>query len=346
MTRGGSQNSMAAIIRVADVAPGGILENSTRTCDAIRAITGVRPEAFGDNGVNQVIAKTRIHGLVEAARLAFSSHLDLVLSPDDLWLTIAQGFALHVQVNKLKAVFIQPSISKKTLTLKTDFVKGVPQNNWPKLLCDLSNHVAESLGCATRDLFLADFSTTTEVEKAAYLTALLDVSQEFYHYTVNTYCGIPHIVLAGRKEDWQRLRCKVQRLAFANCESWVTSLDQVLEYFVRAFEGSDNPDFWKDFYRAKDSAVSGWINVFFPYTLNQDGTTKYNSNGNPCNLGEYPKGFNRVPFVWDHFVSRIPMEFVCGFLGVRCIGQAIKPVISWAVSQPRSERDPDLVIQR
>ena len=37
--------------------------------------------------------------LVHAAYLAFSSHLPLVLSPDDVWLCLAQGFATHVNVH-------------------------------------------------------------------------------------------------------------------------------------------------------------------------------------------------------------------------------------------------------
>lgn len=42
---------------------------------------------------------SRCHPLVEAVHEAFSRHYPLALSPDSIWLTIAQGFAHHVTEN-------------------------------------------------------------------------------------------------------------------------------------------------------------------------------------------------------------------------------------------------------
>src|SRR5262245_22062239 len=39
------------------------------------------------------------HPLFEAVHTAFASHFPLILSPDDIWLCIAQGFAHHVNQN-------------------------------------------------------------------------------------------------------------------------------------------------------------------------------------------------------------------------------------------------------
>lgn len=342
--------SMVAVIKVTDGFSGVAPENTVKVRDAIRALTGVRPEAFEDNGVGQVVAKPQVHGLLEAAHLAFTSNLDLVLAPDDLWLTIVQGLALHVRTNieRLQDVFVQPRSIKETISLKAPFLKGSSKNDWPELLRDFSDHVATSIGEATRNLLVTDFSTTTDIERVASVMSLLDVTQEFFHYKVSTHCGITHILLTGNKKDWQQLRTKVQGLAFASCPDWVTSLDQVLRYCIRAFEGASDEGFWRDFYTCDKSCVYGWINALFPYVLTKELrpiATSFNPGARGYNLGAYPKGFSRVPFIWEHLVSRIPMEFVSGFLGVRSIGaQAVKPVIGWAISQPKSGRDPDLVI--
>jgi hypothetical protein len=39
------------------------------------------------------------HPLIEAVHTAFAEHYPLTLSPDDVWLCLAQGFALHVEAN-------------------------------------------------------------------------------------------------------------------------------------------------------------------------------------------------------------------------------------------------------
>jgi len=42
---------------------------------------------------------SRCHPLIEAVHVAFSQHRPLSLSPDDIWLVIAQGFGHHVTKN-------------------------------------------------------------------------------------------------------------------------------------------------------------------------------------------------------------------------------------------------------
>ena len=42
---------------------------------------------------------SRCHSLIEAVQIAFSQHRPLVLSPDSIWLAIAQGFSHHLAAN-------------------------------------------------------------------------------------------------------------------------------------------------------------------------------------------------------------------------------------------------------
>src|SRR5277367_5787722 len=39
------------------------------------------------------------HGFMEAVHLSFSKHYPLILTPDSVWLTIAQGFGTHINAN-------------------------------------------------------------------------------------------------------------------------------------------------------------------------------------------------------------------------------------------------------
>src|ERR1035438_1354919 len=50
-------------------------------------------------GFDLARAGSRCHPLIDAMHAAFSQHRPLTLSPDDIWLVIAQGFGHHVAEN-------------------------------------------------------------------------------------------------------------------------------------------------------------------------------------------------------------------------------------------------------
>ncbi len=350
---------MSKIFRVADVSSGTTPSDRIDSRTVIIQLTGVKPEAFGDNGTNQLIKTVNfgMNGFIDTVCLAFDNHLDLVLAPDDIWLAIVQGFALHVNDNaeELRDLFVRHEEKKEIRVRRDEFVKGSSRNDWLGVFKEFSDGVAICMGSDKQALLVSDFSTTGIIEKAASEITLLDVTQEYFDYTLVTRCGIPHITLTGTKKDWQRLKEKATALAFAKCSEWVESLVLVLQRFVDAFEDQIDLPFWKDFFKLKNDSggpyVNGWINVFFPYILsNPTVNSLKNTRPNPyaiyptpvnyrsgCNIGQYPKGFSRVPFKWEYLVSVIPMEFLSGFLGARPIGtQAVQPVIGWGVSQPKS----------
>lgn len=59
-------------------------------------------EACGANRRNLVSREGylgRRHGFLDALAIAYKAHLPLALSPDDVWLCIALGFAQHVNLH-------------------------------------------------------------------------------------------------------------------------------------------------------------------------------------------------------------------------------------------------------
>jgi len=67
-------------------------------CDALKALAAFtdRPVLAFDGPTRAVLAGAGCHPFARAVHVAFSKHRPLVLSPDAVWLTIAQGFAQHV----------------------------------------------------------------------------------------------------------------------------------------------------------------------------------------------------------------------------------------------------------
>jgi|HubBroStandDraft_6_1064221.scaffolds.fasta_scaffold83035_2 hypothetical protein len=291
------------------------------------------------------------HGLLHAVHLAYAEHRPLALSPDAIWLTLAQGFAMHVNANaeRLRGKFVRHEGQATLGIRRDDFVKGSPHNPWPEAFGAFSDAIAEHIG-RQRDLVVCDFSTTGPVERAASEIVLLDAMQRYFRYEVLTSCGIPEITLEGTALDWRSIRRRARALEEYELAWWTEALGPVLDELVAAAEGRVDARFWQTFFKHRGGSggpyVRGWINVLFPYIkVGEDATLERNpwmarwregldaSFGGGPTVAHIPSGLSSVPFVWDYLGTPFPMRFLGGFVGV---GQdegtlVVRPVIGWAV---------------
>jgi hypothetical protein len=291
------------------------------------------------------------HGLLHAVAVAYAEHRPLALSPDAIWLAIAQGFAMHIHANaeRLRGKFVRHEGQQLLQIERHDFVKGSPDNAWPEVFGAFSDQIAAHIG-RQRDLVACDFSTTGPVERAASEIVLMDAMQRYFHYEVLTLCGIPEITLEGTVDDWRSVRRRAQALDEYELGFWTNALAPVLDELVATAEGRVDTAFWETLFKPVGGSggpyVQGWINVLFPY-LRVGDDAKIESNrslmtwrqgvgatlgGGPCEA-HIPSGLSSVPFVWDCLGARYPMRLLGGFVG---IGQdegslTVRPVIGWAV---------------
>src|SRR5260370_20112552 len=91
----------------------------------------------------QLAAGVDFHPVVAAIHLAFKDHRPLVLSPDMLWLLVAQGFAHHVNSGgeELRSQFVKHPGKVAIAVRRDDFIKGSPENPWPEGFGDFSSHI-------------------------------------------------------------------------------------------------------------------------------------------------------------------------------------------------------------
>jgi hypothetical protein len=304
------------------------------------------------------------HGFIEAVETAFDWHYPLVLSPDDVWLCIAQGFATHVNLNAeaLRGAFVRHEGKVDIVVRRDEFVKGSPSNDWTGVFSELSDKIREHVG-NKRDLVVADFSTSGIVERAASEIVLFDALQSYFNYTVCTLgiseitlCGIPEITLLGTAEDWISIRRRASVLAEFDLSHWTKALLPVLDQIVRTAQGSVDRSFWRSFYKWNDESdrpyVTGWINVLFPYVetwdssanrrqaCRNDSATSWASGMNEAFGGgpavhDFPVGLSSAPFVWDYLNTEIPMVFSGGFTGIsqNVATGAVRPAIGWAIGE-------------
>ena len=318
-----------------------------------RLLGRVTPESYYQpKGVPVWSIDTNV--FVSAVHNAFAKHYPLTISPDHVWMCIAQGLSSHVNANaeKLKSMFVEHE-GKKTLTVRRDdFVKGDPNNPWPEVFDEFSEQIRQHVGAETHDLLTPEFTTTGPNEKAAAQIVLMDTLKNYFRFSFDSECGIPEITLEGTLEDWKKLRDKTLGLARYDLDWWIKPLKPILDQFVDAASGKIDVNFWCDMYKRKNTSggpyITGWIVTLFPYTGRKNKRNPYLESWNTewvfggVKTSSFPRGVVYTPFNWLYQGNETPMHFYAGFM---CVTQdphtlAIRPEIGWAVANDQQEKNP------
>lgn len=221
----------------------------------------------------KLISSHGIQPLIRAVSIAYSGHYPLSLSPDALWLTLAQGFATHIAQDpqRYRERFVSFADKKSLRLRRDDFVKGSPENPWSEVFADFSMQIREHIGAANHELIAPQFSTTGPIERAAFEVVLMDTLKHYFKYEMFTLCGIPSITLEGEPADWRSIRERAEAFAAFDLSWWTDCLLPILDEFVAASEGRPHRLFWRCLYRLipEESGCSeratGWIVNLFPY---------------------------------------------------------------------------------
>lgn len=311
----------------------------------------------------QLVANVHFHPVMAAVDLAFREHRPLVLSPDMLWLLIAQGFANHVNVHaeELRPRLVKHSGKPVVVVRRDDFFKGSPENPWPEVFAEFSRHIREHIGEATHDLLLPAFSTTGSVECAAAQVVLLDAMQSFFAFEVHTMCGIPQIVLEGTLNDWQELANRARKLEAYGLNWWMGVLVPILDEFVAAARGARNLRFWQSIYKQGAESggpyATGWITAFFPYL--KDWQTGLATHKNPWlerggsmlqELLDAPVTDNRERWIGGLTIEQIPSGLArcrsCGSFSLAPPTRWCTRWSSWAALSASSKTGPHSACDR
>ncbi|QDU93698.1 DUF4419 domain-containing protein [Lignipirellula cremea] len=300
------------------------------------------------------------HALLTAMKLAFYDHFPLRLSPDVIWITLARGFALHVNehAEALRHRFVSHSGKKELKVQRPDFMPG-EENPWPEVFEDFSDQIArQTAGMA--ELVQADFSTTGPVECAVSQLMAMETCKSYFEFLMMAGCGIPAITLTGTTEDWSKLRQRVQRFADYGLENWVSALDPILAEFVRAKNGKADTAFWRSMFRYNSSSgpavMTGWANVLFPYFQEYPSEKLYPNpylnawqerlaiddqqswrdrckNPQGAGIGDIPSCLTHVPLTVFWGAEETKMRLVGGLLGVSQNDETltVEPECGWAV---------------
>jgi hypothetical protein len=298
-----------------------------------------------------VVAEVRFQPLLAAVYMAYSEHRPLVLTPDAIWITIAQGVAHHMVANaeRLRDRLVSHQ-GKETLKFFCDgWVLESPENPWPEAFQSWSSQIRQYVGPQTHDLLRCDFSTTGPVEHAVSDIVMMDIFQQYFHYEAYCICGIPQITLEGTQADWQRICDKTRGLRVFDMDWWLDHLQTILEQFARASRGDVDRDHWQDICKLRKeyggNIINGWIAKLFPYLLEyiKGPCTRRNpifDTGEGFKTLFAPSGLSRVPFTFikGKTGEKHLMHAIGGLLGISQDKEslALRPKVGWAICKAGS----------
>lgn len=213
------------------------------------------------------------NGFVQTVEYAYSSHHNLVIRPDDVWLAIMIQFSAYVQshADELQSKLMRHVTEEKiVLTLSTDKdVKEIDQGEAAlKFMAEAEQHLQDSVyGWVT-----PGFSTTTPTDRVVGAMVLLATLRPYVSCEEETECGIPQVTLQGTVEDWQSIEVRAKRLVEFECKEglmakWLGMLSPVLEQLTLSASGKPNREWWNVICShvergSGDSFISGWLSVF------------------------------------------------------------------------------------
>jgi len=296
----------------------------------------------------QTFINPGFHPFVASLHYAYAKHYPVVISPDMIWLLIAQAFATHVNENseKMREYFVDFKGRKVIEVFRDNFIKGSNNNDWTEVFAEFSEKIAENTGPKLVELVTAKFSKTGVSETAAFQVTLMDALKTYFIYVVYTCCGIPEIILEGTPDDWKNLSKRAEALAQYDLDWWIEDLKPILKEFVTASEGNADPTFWESIYKRKSfgsgsSQISGWILEFFPYIRQGDKfvlrkTPNWRSDKykiSPVTSDNIPSGLSIAEFIWDYHLVPFKMEFAAGFVALHqdTHSLALRTEINWAI---------------
>ena len=291
---------------------------------------------------------------IATVHIAYSEHYPLVLTPDVIWMCIAQGFATHVNCNseKLRHFFVQHEGKKELNVRRDDFVNGSPSNPWPEVFDDFSAQIKTAVGDKVYGALTPSFSTTGPVERAAAQLAVMDAFKKYFSYKVCSRCGIPEITLEGTVGDWIALKEKTMALKDFDLSWWTDELSPILDQFVEAASGRVDQTFWSSIYKFSNHSggpfITGWITTLYPYIGESSERNTFISSWrkrkrddalrrpfNGITSDSFPPGLCSTPFTWNYLGTECQKTFYSGFMAVSQDPNtlALRPEIGWGVAE-------------
>ncbi len=291
--------------------------------------------------------------LYVSAHNAFEKHANLSISPEVFWYAIVHEVAILVKSKPgtYGHLFTKNPSEVVMLTVRDDnLVYGSDSNDWGETISKFEGLLRQNMENEIVDLFLPQFSTSSEESDIATLVSFMDTVSKYYKFSVLTLCGIPNVQINGTLQDWQLLVKSTEKVSglFPELYGYFEDLIPVLKNITATLSETEiDLKFWKSIYKVNSQSggdrASGWLTALSAYTVNPE--TKLfqlkpkfdwksiNESDSGFKIEHFPAHFSTVPFIWDYLGNKINMKFFAGIIGVGYIDKFLTPQLGFGVAE-------------
>ncbi|GAP91508.1 putative duf4419 domain-containing protein [Rosellinia necatrix] len=287
------------------------------------------------------------NAFVHAAVSAYNQHHHLTIRPEDVWFSILTQLSFYINANaeELRSLFVAHEGQKE---LEVVDIGTVQSADFGELAVQMAKEIEKNvLDPELRDWIMPDFTTTTQTDTITAAVLMMGSMQKYFGYKMSLLCGIPSVTLLGEKGDWVDIRQRLARLPQfgKEAETFSRLLVPVLDFFVRTFDGGDDPEvveFWSKIADSKNNGsgptyLSGWITAFCFWDAG--GKSMYSSPATGCEMNgtqyhkldtdDIPDGYVSVPVTLDDNGQIIKTRMVAGSVGIAASSSGDKLDTSW-----------------
>jgi Domain of unknown function (DUF4419) len=155
-----------------------------------------------------------LHGFVQIFHVAFSAHLIVDLSPQDIWILIIQELSIHINDHsELYRSKLVNHDGKLLLAVERDNFQppGSSANNWGDIWAEFLPKINASMKENSKliEAFNKPFSTSNSMSIIVTQLSTMSVVQNYFDYSIDTMCGIRGINILGTLNDWVDLRRRI-----------------------------------------------------------------------------------------------------------------------------------------
>jgi Domain of unknown function (DUF4419) len=290
-------------------------------------------------------------GFLFTVMQAYNEHHNLVIRPDDVWLTILLRFNTYVNQNveELRYKFVAHEGKKLVKFYTTEGNRFT--NNWGTLSQNLTQKMEEFLvDKSLKPWILPNFTTTVETDVAVASAVMLSTFKGYFRYRVIFLCGIPSVTLTGTRADWESVLQRVQQLHRFEIESntlrqqvvnphgggsvdqpgpmenWQRRLEVIVKRLIAAFDGEENEDFWSHVFTETrygsggQRSITGWITALATFDPGSWCDSNYQLDGvqfGCLDTDDLPIDLAEVPIEIDDNGYKVMGSLRAGVLGAR-----------------------------
>ena len=226
--------------------------------------------------------------LIKGIITAYKNHYPITITPDMIWLLIAQGFSRFMEkhANLVRERFVNFSGKKN---LKVERLKYSPytasKEVWDGIVQEFVQKIEENVGKELIDTLECNFSTTTQVAKVTSQVTIMSAMKNYFTYSVLMEgCGISNITLEGSLQDWEKIKSKLEFLSTKALKWWTKYLIPIIDKIIltKKYYNEKNElnqeliEFWKGMIRLKGRGdmydphmINGWIVKLIPNLENE-----------------------------------------------------------------------------